>query len=70
MKSGMKVLIEGLYESIRGNAPVPIPYAEILRTARIMDAIFAQTCGKPGQNSVAWHERDLTEVRVALPSTP
>jgi predicted dehydrogenase len=56
MKSGMKVLIEGLYESVRGNAPVPIPYGEILRTARIMDAVFAQTCfkpGKPGQNSVA-----------------
>ena len=47
MKSGMKVLIEGLYESVRGNAPVPIPYSEILRTSRIMDAIFAQTCFKP-----------------------
>jgi predicted dehydrogenase len=72
MKSGMKVLIEGLYDSIRGNAPLPIPYAEILRTARIMDAIFAQTCiepGKPRQNSFARHERDLTKARMALPST-
>jgi len=51
MKSGMKVLIEGLYESIRGNAPLPIPYAEILRTARIMDAIFAQTRLRPGEPS-------------------
>jgi predicted dehydrogenase len=42
MKSGMKVLIEGLYHSIRGSAPVPIPYSEMVRTARIMDAIFAQ----------------------------
>jgi predicted dehydrogenase len=42
MKSGMKHLIESFYRSIREGAPVPIPYAEILRTARIMDAIFDQ----------------------------
>jgi predicted dehydrogenase len=42
MKSGMKYLIESFYRSIVEGAPVPIPYREILVTARIMDAIFAQ----------------------------
>jgi len=40
--SGMKYLIESFYRSIREDAPVPIPYQEILRTARIMDAVFEQ----------------------------
>ena len=40
MDSGMKYLIESFYRSIREDAPVPIPYREILLTARIMDAIF------------------------------
>lgn len=42
MDSGMKFLIESFYRSIRERAPVPIPYREILLTARIMDAIFDQ----------------------------
>ena len=42
MKSGMKHLIELLYRSITENTPPPIPYDQIQRTARIMDAIFAQ----------------------------
>jgi predicted dehydrogenase len=42
MKSGMKYLIESFYKSILAGTPVPIPYREILLTARIMDAIFAQ----------------------------
>jgi predicted dehydrogenase len=42
MKSGMKFLIESFYRSIVDGTPVPIPYAEIIRTARIMDAIFEQ----------------------------
>ena len=41
-KSGMKNLIESFYASVKNEAPVPIPYREILLTARIMDAIFAQ----------------------------
>jgi predicted dehydrogenase len=41
-KAGMKHLIERFYCSIRENTAVPIPYREILLTARIMDAIFAQ----------------------------
>jgi predicted dehydrogenase len=42
MKSGMKYLIESFYRSILGDGQVPIPYSEILLTARIMDKIFAQ----------------------------
>jgi len=42
MKSGMKYLIESFYRSIVEGTPVPIPYREILLTARIMDAIFTQ----------------------------
>lgn len=42
MKSGMKYLIESFYRSILEGASVPIPYREILLTARIMDAIFVQ----------------------------
>jgi predicted dehydrogenase len=60
MKSGMKYLIESFYRSIREGTPVPIPYEEILRTARIMDAIFDQL-DKP-----AWHEADLGLRRAAL----
>lgn len=41
-KSGMKNLIETFYASIQTGSPLPIPYREILLTARIMDAIFAQ----------------------------
>lgn len=40
--SGMKELIEHFYTSIRQNGPPPLPYREILLTARIMDQIFAQ----------------------------
>jgi predicted dehydrogenase len=51
MDSGMNYLIESFYRSIREHAPLPIPYREILLTARIMDAIFDQlsTCRSNGQ---------------------
>jgi predicted dehydrogenase len=39
---GMKELIERFYNSIRSDSPPPIPYREIILTARIMDEIFAQ----------------------------
>ncbi|MGO9272852.1 MAG: hypothetical protein ACLQOO_21885, partial [Terriglobia bacterium] len=42
MDSGMKFLIESFYRSIRDGTPAPIPYREILLTARIMDDIFEQ----------------------------
>jgi predicted dehydrogenase len=42
MDSGMKHLIESFYCSIQEDAPLPLPYREILLTARIMDQIFEQ----------------------------
>jgi predicted dehydrogenase len=45
MKSGMKYLIENFYRAITENAPDPIPYREIILTAKIMDDIFAQLNG-------------------------
>lgn len=52
MDSGIKYLIESFYRSIREDAPVPIPYREILLTARIMDAIFDQLNAGQSQNQV------------------
>jgi predicted dehydrogenase len=46
MKAGMKCLIESFYHSIVEQTPEPIPYREILLTARIMDAIFSQLAGQ------------------------
>jgi predicted dehydrogenase len=42
MKSGMKFLIESFYRSVVDGTPEPIPYREILMTARIMEKIFGQ----------------------------
>jgi len=55
MKSGMKYLIESFYSSILRGTPVPIPYREILLTAKIMDDIFAQVNMK--EPLVEEHER-------------
>lgn len=46
MKGGMKALIESFYNSIKDGTPVPIPYREIVLTARIMDLIFEQTANR------------------------
>ena len=42
MDSGKKALIQAFYRSITDALPPPIPYQEIVRTSRIMDAIFKQ----------------------------
>ena len=42
MKAGMKYLIEAFYRSIVDGTLDPIPAHEILRTAKVMDTIFAQ----------------------------
>ena len=42
MEAGKKNLIAAFYRSITERAPVPIPYHDILMTARVMDAIFEQ----------------------------
>jgi predicted dehydrogenase len=41
--SGMKELIERFHRSIATGGPPPIPYREILLTARLMDSIFERT---------------------------
>jgi predicted dehydrogenase len=46
---GMKELIERFYDSIRARSNPPIPYREIILTARIMDEIFAQIYPGRGQ---------------------
>jgi hypothetical protein len=40
--SGMKELIERFHASVREGSAPPIPYREILLTAKIMDEIFRQ----------------------------
>lgn len=42
MSAGMQYLINSFYRSIVQGQPVPIPYREILVTAKIMDDIFSQ----------------------------
>jgi predicted dehydrogenase len=56
---GMKELIERFYESIRTKGDPPIPYREIILTARIMDEIFAQIY--PSQERVTVTSRLLSD---------
>jgi len=56
MDSGMKHLIENFYNSVANDVPPPIPYREILLTARIMDMIFAQLSIGPAQTCTASKE--------------
>jgi predicted dehydrogenase len=49
MDSGKKYLIDAFYRSILEDGPVPIPYREILLTAKIMEAIFVQLSAKQSQ---------------------
>jgi len=60
LDSGMRYLIESFYTSIRNNTPPPIPYREILLTAKIMDAIFEQLKGMNGADG-------RVSVRTAVP---
>jgi predicted dehydrogenase len=48
--AGLKRLIEGFYAAVANDAPLPLPYREILLTARIMDDIFEQV--KTGSHPV------------------
>ena len=47
MSAGMSYLIESFYRSTNEGTPPPIPYREILLTARIMESIFDQICANP-----------------------
>src|SRR5215467_7266339 len=66
MKSGMKYLIEAFYRSISEDNAVPIPYRQILLTAKIMDAIFVQLAAKQSQTQAlspeALHTGKLSEI--------
>jgi predicted dehydrogenase len=55
---GVKELISRFYDSIRTGGPPPIPYREILLTARIMDTVFEQVYER-GVAPVASAERRL-----------
>jgi predicted dehydrogenase len=48
MDAGKKNLMAAFYQSIIEGTPVPIPYGEILATARVMDAIFEQVGARAG----------------------
>lgn len=63
-KAGMMFLIDSFYRSIVENGPVPIPYREILLTARIMDSIFSQI------NRRATDSPDRSEERESMQSLP
>jgi predicted dehydrogenase len=54
---GMKELIERFYNSIRKGSEPPIPYREIILTARIMDEIFAQIYPARDQKSEVRSQR-------------
>jgi predicted dehydrogenase len=60
MDYGMRVLITNFYRSIVEGASLPIPYAEILRTSRIMDDIFSQLSSSAAAKS-APNRRELVE---------
>lgn len=65
MTAGMYHLIESFYQSIIHGTPVPIPYREILLTARIMDAIFDQLSAGHSKN----HFEDQTQDRMSFDIT-
>lgn len=57
-ESGMHFLIGKFYQSLTDNTPLPIPYRDILLTARIMDDIFTQL--KPGVFITDFYPRSLS----------
>ena len=67
MRSGMRYLSESFYRSIREGSPVPIPYREILLTARIMDAIFEQLGARRSQGHLEFEGPDRTPLGVSSP---
>jgi len=67
MSAGMKCLIESFYHSIRNGTPVPIPYREILLTARIMDTIFDQLSARQSNNYLGFRNQDQSWVNCSQP---
>ena len=60
---GTKELIERFYTSIRLGGPLPIPYREILLTARIMDEIFAQIYEGEGRKADVGDKSEVRDPR-------
>jgi hypothetical protein len=60
-KSGMKHLIESFYCAITDDAPLPIPYREILLTSRIMDDVFSQVAISQSDRQAGLPERTLAD---------
>ena len=63
----MKELIERFYNSIRVRGEPPIPYREIILTARIMDEIFAQVYPVRARKPLTPMNRDLAEEILSSP---
>jgi predicted dehydrogenase len=61
---GMKELMERFYDGIRLGKPVPIPYREIILTAKIMDEIFAQIY--PGRTTDDRRRKTDPDQRLAM----
>lgn len=64
LDSGMMYLIEAFYRSVRENAPVPIPYREILLTARIMDTIFDQVASRRSHDNISFQTSSQSSERM------
>ena len=64
---GMKELIERFYNSIRKGGPLPIPYREIILTARIMDEIFAQIYGTDTKKPLIPTNREVEKEMFSSP---
>jgi predicted dehydrogenase len=58
---GRRCLIRGFYSSITNGTPLPISTREILLTARIMDAIFAQLSPPAVQDTLEEMEPEFVE---------
>ena len=65
MTSAKKYLIESFYRSIVEGSAVPIPYREILLTARLMEAIFLQL----GDKHLAAPAQPALELETRLTTT-
>jgi predicted dehydrogenase len=66
--AGMKELIERFYTSIRSGSPPPIPYREIILTARIMDEIFVQIYPGRSEMPEVRHQESGQAAQVPVPS--
>ena len=64
LDSGMKYLIESFYRSVREGGDVPIPYREILLTAKIMETIFDQIANGQAQCNMAYQSSSGSSERV------